>query len=397
MYYIIKFTNGGDMMKINKTYRFRLYPNDSQIIMINKTIGCTRLVYNHYLSKKQEMYKNEHKSMSAYECIKDLKNLYVEYPFLKEADSMSLRCSIFDLENSFEKMFKEHTGYPKYKSKYDKNTYRTNFVTSSYKGKVYENIKVDLINKTITLPKLKDIKISGYRNLDNIDGRIINATVIKEKTGKYYVSVLYEQEIEEKEFIPNNIVGIDVGVKDLVITSDGKKYLNNKAIIKYEKRIKRKQKELARRIKGSNNYNKTKKQIAILYSKLTNARIYAIHEITKEITDNNDIIVTETLKVSNMLKNRKLAKRIQDASLSLIIRQLTYKAKWKFKKLYQISTFYPSSQICSHCGYKNEITKNLGVREYVCPNCHIKLDRDINSSENIMFEGLKLYMKELIA
>ena len=384
-------------MRINRAYKFRLYPTDNQKTMINKTIGCARLVYNYYLNKKQELYKNEQKSMSAYDCIKDLKNLYVEYPFLKEVDSMSLRCSIFDLDNSYKKLFKEHAGYPKYKSKFDKNAYRTNFVTNSYKDKIYENIEVDLINKTITLPKLKDIKIAGYRNLNKIDGRIINATVIKEKTGKYYVSVLYEQELEEKEFNPNNIVGIDVGVKDLVITSDGKKYANNKAILKYEKRIKRKQKELSRRQKGSNNYNKTKKQLAVLYSKLANARKYAMHEITKEITDNNDIIVTETLKVSNMLKNHKLAKSIQDASFGELIRQLTYKAKWKFKKLYQVDTFYPSSQICSKCDYKNEITKNLGIREYVCPNCHSMLDRDINAAENIMFEGLKLYMKEELA
>ena len=384
-------------MRINRAYKFRLYPTDNQKTMINKTIGCARLVYNYYLNKKQELYKNEQKSMSAYDCIKDLKNLYVEYPFLKEVDSMSLRCSIFDLDNSYKKLFKEHAGYPKYKSKFDKNAYRTNFVTNSYKDKIYENIEVDLINKTITLPKLKDIKIAGYRNLDKIHGRIINATVIKEKNGKYYVSVLYEQELEEKNFTPNNIVGLDVGVKDLVITSDGKKYENDKAIQKYEKRIKRKQKELSRRQKGSNNYNKTKKQLAVLYSKLANARKYAMHEITKEITDNNDIIVTETLKVSNMLKNHKLAKSIQDASFGELIRQLTYKAKWKFKKLYQVDTFYPSSQICSKCDYKNEITKNLGIREYVCPNCHSMLDRDFNAAENIMFEGLKLYMKEELA
>lgn len=220
-------------MKINRSYKFRLYPNDNQKNMINKTIGCTRFVYNYYLNKKQNLYKNEHINMSAYDCIKDLKKLYEEYPFLKEVDSMSLRCSIFDLENSYQKFFKEKKGYPKYKSKFDKNSYRTNFITSSYKGKIYENIKIDLLNKTITLPKLKELKIRGYRNLKNIDGRIINATIIKEKNSKYYVSVIVEQQIEEKEFTPNNIIGLDVGIKDLVITSDGKKYNNEKIIKKY--------------------------------------------------------------------------------------------------------------------------------------------------------------------
>ena len=383
-------------MKINRAYKFRLYPNLEQMILINKTFGCARLVYNHYLNKKQVLYKEEKKSLSVQDSISDLKNLYIEYPFLKEVDSMSLRCALFDLDNSYQKFFKEKKGYPKYKSRYEKNSYRTNYIKNTYKGKIYENIKLDLINKTITLPKLKEVSIRGYRNTKNIEGRIINATVSREKNGKYYVSVLYEQNLKEQEFIPNNIVGIDVGIKDLVITSDGDKYNNDKVILKYEKRIKRKQKELSRRVKESNNYNKTKKQLAILYSKLANARIYRIHKITKEITDNNDIIVTESLKINNMLKNHKISKSLQDASLSELIRQLIYKAKWKFKKLYQINTYYPSSQICSRCDYKNEITKNLDVREYICPNCQTVLDRDINGAQNIMFEGLKLYMKDLL-
>ena len=384
-------------MKINKAYKFRLYPTNEQKILINKTFGCTRLIYNYYLNKKQELYKTEKKDLSSYDCIKDLKNLYIEYPFLKEVDSMSLRCALFDLDNSYQKFFKEKIGYPKYKSKYDKNSYRTNFVTSMYKGKKYENIKLDIINKTIMLPKLKKVRIRGYRKLKNIDGRIINANVSRGKDNKYYVSVVFEQELEENKIIPNKIIGLDLGIKDLVITSDGKKYDNNKTISKYEKRIQRIQRKLSKKTKGSNNYYKTKQKLARLYSKIKNTRKYTIHKITKEIIDNNDIIVTETLKINNMIKNHHIAKSLQDASLSEIIRQLTYKTKWKFKKIYQIETFYPSSQICSHCDYKNEITKNLNIREYECPNCHIKLDRDINASENIMFEGLKFYMKELLS
>lgn len=384
-------------MKINKAYKFRFYPTNEQKILINKTFGCTRLIYNYYLNKKQELYKTEKKDLSSYDCIKDLKNLYIEYPFLKEVDSMSLRCALFDLDNSYQKFFKEKIGYPKYKSKYDKNSYRTNFVTSMYKGKKYENIKLDIINKTIMLPKLKKVRIRGYRKLKNIDGRIINANVSRGKDNKYYVSVVFEQELEENKIIPNKIIGLDLGIKDLVITSDGKKYDNNKTISKYEKRIQRIQRKLSKKTKGSNNYYKTKQKLARLYSKIKNTRKYTIHKITKEIIDNNDIIVTETLKINNMIKNHHIAKSLQDASLSEIIRQLTYKTKWKFKKIYQIETFYPSSQICSHCDYKNEITKNLNIREYECPNCHIKLDRDINASENIMFEGLKFYMKELLS
>ena len=383
-------------MLINKAYKFRLYPNNSQKEIINKTLGCTRLVYNYYLNKKQELYKNENKNINVYDMIKDLPNLYVKYPFLKEVDSMSLRCALFDLDNAYNKFFKGNSRFPKYKKKFSKNSYRTNYVKNAYKEKIYENIKLDLINKTITLPKLKQVGIRGHRNQKEINGRIINATISREQYGKYYVSVVYEQKIEEKSFIPNNIVGLDLGIKDLVITSEHKKYGNEKIIKKYENKIKLTQQKLSKKEKGSNNYYKLKQKLARLYTKLKNARKYIIHKITKEITDNNDIIVTETLKIKNMLKNHNLAKSLQDASLSEIIKQLTYKAKWKNKKIYQIDTFYPSSQICSKCNYKNSKTKDLNIREYECPSCHNKLDRDYNAAENILFEGLKLYMKELL-
>lgn len=309
---------------------------------------------------------------------------------------MSLRCALFDLDNAYTKFFKENKGYPKYKNKHDKNTYRTNYITSTYKSKKYENIKLDIIKKEITLPKLKQVKIRGYRNLKEIKGRIINATIIKEKDNRYYASVIVEENITIPKFIPNKIIGIDLGIKDLVITSDYKKYENKRIIEKYEKRIKQKQRRLSKKEKGSNNYKKLKQEIARIYRKIKNTRKHIIHQITKEIVDNNDIIVTETLKLKNMIENHYLSKSLTDASLSEIIRQLEYKSKWKNKRLYKIDTYYPSSQICSKCGYKNEKTKNLSVREYECPKCKSYLDRDYNASENIMFEGLKMYMKEVL-
>ena len=333
-------------MLINRVYKFRLHPTNEQKELINKTFGCSRLVYNYYLNKKQELYKQEKISLSCYDAIKDLKNLSKERPFLKEVDSIALRTSLFDLDNAYNKFFKENIGYPNYKKKYGKNSYRTNLITSTYKGKTNENIKLDLKNKTITLPKLKQVKIKGYRNLETINGRIINATISKE-ANKYYVSVCVEEDIPVPEFIPTSIVGLDLGIKDLVITSDFKKYHNDKIIEKYEKRIKRFQRRLSKKEKGSNNYYKLKQKIQRLYLKLKNARKFITHHITKEITDENSIIVTETLRVKNMLKNHNLSKAISDASLSEIIRQLEYKSKWKGKKLYKINTFYPSSQICS--------------------------------------------------
>lgn len=383
-------------MIIHRAYKFRLYPNIEQKELIHKTFGCNRFIYNYYLEDKRKEYEQTKHSKTAYECIKDISSLYNERPYLKEIDSMSLRCTMFDLEDAFKSFYKGIRNYPNFKSKYSKNSYRTNMITSTYKGKMYENIKLDLKKKTITLPKLKEMKIKGYRNIVEIKGRIINATVSKETNGKYYVSVLFEQEIQEPIVKPNSIVGIDLGIKDVVITSDNTKYNNQKLIQKYEKRIKRKQRELVRKQKGSNNYYKCKQQLSKLYSKLKNARLYITHEITKRITDTYDIIVTETLKIKNMIKNHKLAKALTDVTLGEVIRQLEYKSKWKGKKLYKIGSYYPSSQICSVCGYQNKKIKDLSIRNYICPKCQNKLDRDQNAAVNILFEGVKKYMQELV-
>ncbi len=377
-------------MNMYKSYQFRLYPNDSQTIMIQKTFGCTRLVYNHYLEKR----KKEH--LTCFDTIKDLPNLYSEYPFLKEVDSCSLRCSLFDLEDSFKRFIKHQNNYPKFKGKYSsKRSYRTNCITSTYKERKYENIKVDLKRKVITLPKLKEVKIKGYRNLESLPGRIINATISEYSSGKYYVSVLVEVNHIEPKIIPKRIVGIDLGIKDVVITSDGEKIKNEKIIEKYEKRIKRKQRELARREKGSSNYYKTKKRIAILFQKLKNARKHFIHQTTKKLILENDIIVSETLKVKEMMEEKKFSKSLTDVRLSEICRILEYKAKYYGKRYIQINTYYPSSQECSKCGYKNEKVKELSVRNWVCPECGSVHDRDINASQNILFEGIKKYVKEL--
>ena len=379
------------MSMLYKSYQFRLYPNDKQIIQLQKTFGCTRLVYNHYLEKR----KKEH--LTCFDTIKDYPNLYSEYPFLKEVDSCSLRCSLFDLEDAFKRFTKHQNNYPKFKGKYSsKRSYRTNYITSTYKERKYENIKVDLKRKVITLPKLKEVKIRGYRNLESLPGRIINATISENSSGKYYVSVLVEVNHIVPKIIPKRIVGIDLGIKDIVITSDGEKIKNEKIIEKYEKRIKRKQRELARREKGSSNYYKTKRKLAILFQKLKNARKYFIHQIAKKLVLENDIIVSETLKVKEMIEEKKFSKSLTDVRLSEICRILEYKAKYYGKRYIQIDSYYPSSQECSKCGYKNEKVKELSVRNWVCPECGSVHDRDINASMNILFEGVKKCVKELV-
>ena len=374
-------------MKEYRAYYFRLYPTLEQQRQISRTFGYVRFVYNYFLS-----YQKEHGVKKSYDLCKELKNLSKQYVFLKEVDSCALRCAIFHLEDAYKNFFAKRSSYPKYKSKYSYQSYRTNCIRSSYKGKEYNNIELDMIAKTIKLPKLGKVKIRGYRNTKEIKGKVVNATVIKEPTNKYYVSVIVEEErLYQEKVIPKTIVGIDLGIKDLMITSDGKRYEKQKGITKYERRIRRLQKELSRREKESKNYFKTKERLARLYSKLKNSRKHYQNEIANEIVEEHDIIVTEDLKVKEMSKGNRLAKYIFDASFHKICSLLEWKSKKKGKYYYKVNSYYPSSQICCHCGFKNEKIKNLKIRSYGCPRCGFKNDRDINASINIRYEGLKLH------
>ena len=374
-----------------KAFKFRLYPDNKQKELINKTFGCSRFVYNYYLNKiKDNKYINAYSNISDY-----VNNLKYTYPFLQEVDSTIIRKSIFHLDDNIKHYYNDNFGYPKYKSKYDRNSYSTNAIYSTYKDRNYCNIELDLINRKIKLPKLKWIDIRGYRNITNIDGRIINATISKE-INKYYVSLVIDIPSIKEIILPKSIVGIDIGIKKLLTLSDGMTFDNNKYIEKYEKRIKRLQRELSRKVKRSNNYYKCKNKINILYKKLKNARKYYLHNITKKITDEYDIITCEKLNTKKMIEEKKLSKKISDATFSEILRQIQYKSKYKNKYFYQIDTYYPSSQECNMCGNIDKKYKDINERTYICTKCHHKQDRDLNASINIMFEGLKLYMKEVL-
>ena len=376
-----------------RSFKFRLYPDKKQKELLNKSFGCSRFIYNYYLSNiKNNGYKNSYSNISDY-----VNNLKYKYLFLQEIDSTIIRKTLFHLDDNLKKFYDNDFGYPKYKSKFDKHSYTTSAVYRKYKYKNYCNIELDLVNRKIKLPKLKWIDIRGYRNIKNINGKIVNATISKEKNGKYYVSVVFDMiDIKNNDFLPRSIIGIDLGIKKLLTLSDGITYDNNKYIEKYEKRIKRLQRELSRKVKRSNNYYKCKKKLAILHSKLKNARNYYFHNITKKITDEYDIITCEKLSVQKMLGNKELSKKISDASFYEIMRQLEYKSKFKGKLFYQIDTYYPSSQECHVCGNIDKKYKNLNERIYKCSKCQNTIDRDLNASINIMFEGLKLYMKKVI-
>ena len=374
-----------------RAFKFRLYPDNNQKELINKTFGCSRFVYNYYLNKiKNSKYINSYSNIRDY-----VNNLKYEYPYLQEIDSIIIRKTLFHLDDNLKRCYNNHFGYPKFKSKYDRNSYTTNAIYGNYKDRKYCNIELDLTNRRIKLPKLKWVSIRGYRNIKEINGKIINATISRE-INKYYVSVVIDiPEIKNEKLIPRNIVGIDIGIKKLLTLSNGITFDNNKYILKYEKRIKRLQRCLSRKEKRSNNYYKCKEKISILYRKLKNSRKYYLHNITKKITDEYDIITCEKLHTKDMIMAKTLSKSITDASFNEILRQLIYKSQYKHKYFYQVDTYYPSSQTCNYCGNIDRKYKDIKERIYKCHKCGNTLDRDLNASLNICYEGMKLYMKEI--
>ena len=362
-----------------KAYKYRIYPNSEQRIQIAKTFGCCRFVYNQTLAYRKEIYEKEKRSVSKTDCNNYCnRELKKDYEWLKEIDKFALTNAIYNMDAAYQKFFKEHAGYPKFKSKHDNHkSYTTNFTNG--------NVAVDFETGKIKLPKLKAVKARLHREYS---GQIKSATISQISSGKYYVSILVETEHKELAHTNHNI-GIDLGIKDLCITSEGKVYENLKIIKKYEKQLVKLQRQLSHKGKRSKNYYKTKKKIALCHEKIRNIRKDYLHKVSHEIISENQVIVSENLQIKNMVKNHHLAKAISDVSWYELTRQLEYKAKWNGRKYIKIDTFYASSQLCSVCGYQNPDTKDLSVRTWICPKCGAEHDRDINAAKNILAEGLR--------
>ena len=367
-----------------KGYKYRIYPNKQQEKQIQKTFGCCRFVYNQTLAYRKDKYNKEKESMNKTSC-----NNYVnqvlkkEYEWLKEVDKFALTNSIYNMDSAYQKFFKEHTGYPKFKSKHEHyKSYKTNFTNTTAGG----TIRVDFKNNKILLPKLKWIKAKVHREFI---GKIKSATISQVPSGKYFVSVLVETEHIPMEST-GCCVGFDLGIKDLLTTSDGEKFDNIRTTKKYEDKLAKEQCKLFHKKKGSKNWDKQRIKVARIHEKIHNTRIDNLHKISHELVSENQVIVSEDLAVSNMAKNHNLAKAISDCGWSELTRQISYKSEWNKRQYIKIGRFTKSSQPCHVCGYINTDTKDLSVREWTCHQCGTVHDRDVNAAINILNEGLRI-------
>ena len=363
-----------------KGFKFRIYPNKEQQNRIQRILGCCRFVYNHFLALRRDEW-TENKTSVTYNqtsaLLTEMKR-QKEYVWLNEADSMALQESLKNLERAYQNFFKKRAKYPRFKSKH------VHF--QSYRTRNQSN-GIRIIGNKIKLPKIGKVKAKLSRSFD---GKILNATVTRTASGKYYVSLCVEMDVDS--LLCQNAggsVGIDVGLKEFYTDSDGNTVDNPRILRRLSKKLAREQRRLARKMPKSANKDKIRIRVARVHERIANTRKDFLHKASTALVRQNQTIAIERLRIRNMMKNHRLAKAISDVSWSEFFRQLEYKAILYGTDVLKVDTFYPSSQTCSHCGHKYQEAKNLSVREWTCPECGTYHDRDENAAKNILCKALE--------
>ena len=365
---------------IRKAYKYRIYPNKEQKEFFAKCFGCVRFFYNKSLSDMNDIYKSTGK----------MKNItpasYKEdYPFLKEVDSLALANAQLNRNIAFKDFMKQ-----RYKNNKDKPNFKSKRYDQSYTTNNQGSVNISSNNRYISIPKCPRIRIKMHRDFEGI---IKSITVTRTTDNKYYMSLLVEEETKQAKPI-DKMIGLDLGIKELIVDSNGHKYKNHKYLTKSQEKLAKEQRKLSKMVKGSNDRNKQRIKIARLYKHIQNQRNDYLHKLSRKIIDENQVICIEDLKVKDMEHKNKLARNITDASWSRLVSMLTYKANWYGRKVIKVPNNYPSSQLCSICGYKNSITKSLNIRKWTCPECGSIHDRDINAAKNILSKGIETLTKD---
>ena len=367
----------------HKAYKFRIYPNTEQQVLLARTFGSVRLVYNHYLEAKTKSYEETGKSLSYTKCAADLVSFKKENPFLKEVDSIALQQALRHLDAAFQNFFREKkVGYPKFKSRKHRHY--------SYSS-VCVNNNIRLECGTIVLPKIGKVRIKQHRIIPQ--GHILKSvTVSKTPTGKYFASVLFEHEVDIQKVEPGNIIGLDFSMHDLFVSSEDEVQVDEQFLHHYRKaqdRLAREQRILSHRQKGSRRYEKQRRKVALLHEKIANQRKDYIHKQSRQIANAYDLVCVEDLNMQGMSQALNFGKSVSDNAWGMFLRFLDYKLTEQGKMLVKIDKWFPSSKTCHKCGYVLE-ELSLNIRKWECPVCHAVHDRDRNAAKNIKTEGMRM-------